>query len=257
MTISFSSTSPEERSTSVEPALDDLQRKQDSLFRRLELGFESRRDVLLWCHDASLRTLGQVPDSWFAELFGTRYRVAALLADSEQRAEVSESVESDGRAGVERGVLADDTLVEACRQGMSLLAEQAAEYTNSEEPVDPTAQSFLAMRPAVEDLADRQRLVLERALGVADPSIDSRADVREWVRDVVRATDGNDQGFGQKVLWSPFWLDALRGDPSSASFHLLLADDLLRPMNAALRQKASAATEQASKERTNHGAFET
>ncbi|WP_436924930.1 hypothetical protein [Halosimplex amylolyticum] len=255
MTIS-SPGQPAGRETAVEPALDDLARKQDELFARLEAGFASRREILLWTHDVSVRTLGQVPDEWFAQLFSTRYTVTALLADSDRRGEISESVESDERAATERAILADDTLVESCRQGMRLLAEQAAEYTEAETPVDASAQSYLAMRPAVDDLAATQRDALKRVLGYAEP-INSRADVRDWARRVIRATKGADEGFTREMLWTPHWLNAVRGDPRSATLHLLLADDMLAPMNAALRKTATAATEQADEDRTSHGAFET
>jgi len=177
-----------------------------------------------------------------------------LLADSNQREAASEAVAPEDRAAVERAVLADDSLVEACRAGMTVLARSSSEYTG--EAVDTSKQSYLAMRPAVDDLADRQREVLERPLGFGQ-TLASRADVREWVRSVIRATKGHDQGATEKFLWSPHRLDALRGDPSSATLHLMLADDLLRPMNAALRQTAAAATEQADEDTTTHTPFRT
>lgn len=252
---------PGRRPPSVEPALDDLHRKQDKLFRRLATGFRSRRDILLWMHDVSLRTLGQVPDSWFADLVGTRYKTAALLADEQSRDDVSAAAADAERAAVERGVLADDTLVEACRQGMSVLSRQANEYIDGEEQVDPSAQSWLAMRPAVDDLAQRQQRVLKRALELdGQLPIDSRADVREWVRDAVRATKGSDGGLGERVLWSPsstYWMRALRGDPDSATLHLLLADEYLSVANAALRNAAAAAGEQVAEERDPHDAGRT
>jgi len=242
------------RDTSVEPALDDLQRKQDALFERLHDGFESRREVLLWCHDASLRTLGQLPDDWFASLFAERYRLTALLSGEDKRAQASEAAAPEDRAAVERAILADDSLVEACRAGMTVLARSTSEYT--EEGVDTSSQSYLGMRPALDDLADKQRQVLERPLGFGQ-ELDSRADVREWVRSVIRATKGRDDGATEKFLWSPHRLDALRGEPTSATLHLTLADDLLRPMNAALRETAAVATEQADEDTTSHGTFRT
>jgi hypothetical protein len=141
---------------------------------------------------------------------------------------------------------------------MSVLADQAAEYTGvDEEPVDATNQSYLAMRPAVDDLAKKQRDVLERALGFRSPRIESRADVREWSRDVIRAVKGSDDGFASRVLWSPYLLDALRGEPTSATLHLFLANQLLGPMNAQIRETAIAATEQADENRPTHGSFDT
>jgi hypothetical protein len=246
---------------SVEPALDDLHRKQDELFRRLADGFDSRRQLLVWMHDVSLRTLGQVPDDWFANLVGTRYKTAAMLADEKAREGVSSAAADAERAAVERGVLADDTLVEACRQGMRVLSRQANEYIDGKEQVDPSAQSWLAMRPAVDDLAQRQRRVLRRALELdGQLPIDSRAAVREWVRDAVRATKGSDGGLGERVLWSPsstYWMRSLRGDPTAATLHLLLADEYLSVANAALRTAAAAAGEQVAEERESHDAGRT
>ncbi|WP_162562349.1 hypothetical protein [Salinigranum rubrum] len=239
------------------PALDTLAADQRVLYEDLEAGFSSRVDVVLWCHKAHVRTLGQLPDSWSRELLGDRYRVAALLDDDCERGRATKYAPDDQRARRERQMIGDDQLLTACRDAMQLLGEFAQEHPDDESIDGP--QRYLAMRPALDDLVRRQRGSLKRVLGRdGNPGgLQSHDEISSWVRGVIRSTKGVDGGISRSAMWDLFWRSALLGDPSSPSLHLLLAEDVISVMNRSIRETATASREAVEEDRVTHGPLDT
>ncbi|MFC7047276.1 hypothetical protein ACFQH6_19375 [Halobacteriaceae archaeon GCM10025711] len=240
-------------------ALDTLDNQQLAMYEELERGFDTRSDVVLWMHEASVRTLGQLPDDWFSDQLSDRYRVASLLDDSRERERLTPSAPSESLAALERHLVADTDLFEAARAAMALLNEQALDYGESEEGRDPGKQRWLAMRPALDELVDKQRAVIREALGRGGEDsrgLASRRDVSQWSRKLVRATTGARGGLTGRSLWDPWDRMVLQGSTDSPSLHLLLADDVLPVMNATIRREATAAREVPAEEREHHGPLE-
>lgn len=246
----------------VVPALDTLVKDQRELFDELERGFGRRVDVVEWCHKASVRTLGQLPDEWAAEILSDRYRLAAMLDDQRVRDRTTKHAPDDERARRERRMLADDELLRASRSAMQLLGQQAEEYIETDEQGSGIEgdQRWLAMRPGLHDLAARQRGSIRRVLGLDDAypgGLTGYEDVSEWVRGVIRATKGVDGGISTSAVWDLYWRNALTGPVDSASMHALIAEDVLSVMNRSIRETATAAREAVEEEKVRHGTLET
>lgn len=253
---------------SVVASVDTLVQDHRELFADLERGFASRRDLLIWMHKASARTLGELPDDWFGDLLTSRYRVSALLDVSErQRGRLLDHAPDDELAAFERDLLGDTVLLEACRAALQKRNEAANQYAEldgaqdgHEQTVDPSRQKYLGMLPSVDDLAGKQRSVLERAIGRGGHSpngLQSRADVREWARDLQRVVTGADGGIAQKMMFSLWWRDLLTSDVESPTLHAQLGEHVLQRFNAAIRREAAAAREAPLEHRESHGALDT
>lgn len=243
-----------------ELALDTLHGDVDDLLADLDHGVTSRPHLVVWCHKASARTLGQLPDEWAVDLLASRYRTAALLDDPGERDAMLDRAPDERRARLERQLVGGDRLLASYVDAMRLLADQADEYQETDVDGALGPQKWLAMRPTLDDLVTRQRRALERALGLDDDYPDGLATVGEvdtWVRAVVRATRGDENGLTHAARWSPYWRELLLGDPSSPTLHLELADAVLAPMNRQLRQLATASTEALAEDRPTPESFST
>jgi hypothetical protein len=246
----------------VYASLDALSAAQEDLYDELERGFGTRRDLLLWMHKASVRTLGHVPDGWASRILTNRYETAALLDDVRRREALTERAPDDADARTQRMLLGDDELLDACRDGMKLLGEQAEEYLDDElDGTDVSLQRYLAMRPGVEDVVTRQRAALQRVLGrhddVGPDGLETREDVRSWTRGVVRATKGVDGGISRRSSFDLWWRQLLTGPVDSPTLHIHLAEEVLSVMNRSIRQTATASREAVAEDREPHGHLET
>lgn len=246
----------------VYASLDALSRQQRELYEELERGFSRRRDVVLWMHKASVRTLGHIPDAWAARVLTNRYEHASLLDSARERDRVTGRAPDERGAKLERQLLGDDVLLDACRDGMRLLGEQAEEYLEDDlEGTDLNVQKYLAMRPGLQDVVTRQRAALKRVLGLDDDvgphGLEDRDDVSEWVRGVLRATKGVDGGISRRACWDLYWRMLLTGPVESPSLHVHLADEVLSVMNRSIRQTATASREAVAEDREPHGHLET
>lgn len=248
-----------ERTERVRAAVDELATDQEELFDELERGFDDRRDLVLWIHKASARTLGRVPDAWPAHLLGSRYQTAGLLG----RGDHAQAPDA-GLAGFERDLIRDDVLLEACQTSMRFISQRSTQYADgttggsdrNNRQFGP--QRWLAMRPSLGELVTRQRNALKRVLGRTDRHPDglkSHDDISSWVRAVQRASRGLDGGLSRDAIWSPWWRQTLTGDPQAADLHLLLADEVLGVFNAAIREEASQADEAPDEQTQQQTAF--
>lgn len=257
--------------TMTEFALDALSTDQRALFDALDRGFGDRREVVVWCHRCSVRTAGMLPDGWAASLLGDRYRMGALL-DADARPATDHAAD-ERRARLERELLGDDTLRQACRRGLRFMSGRATDYADKEAEggsIDTERQRHVGMRPLLDDVARRQRAVLLDALGCDEepgepvdevvpvgPGLRGRRDISRWTDRLVRACRGADGGLSRETPFSPYWRSALLDDPSRPSLHLLLADRVLSEFNQVLREAAWMATESAARESAEHGSFNT
>lgn len=243
-----------------ELSLDTLHGDVGALLDELEHGVNSRRDLVVWCHKASARTLGQLPDEWAVRLLSSRYRTAALLDDPRERDRITDRAPDEARARLERRLVGSDRLLASYTDAMQLLASQADEYQETDVDGELGPQKWLAMRPTLDDLVSRQRGALERVLGLDDDYPDGLASLDEvdtWVRAVVRATRGDEDGLTHKAMWSPYWRELLLGPPDSPMLHLELADVVLAAMNRQLRTVATGSTEALADDRPAPDSFTT
>lgn len=250
-----------ERHERVRAAVDELATDQEELFDELERGFDDRRDLVLWIHKASARTLGRIPDEWPAHLLGSRYQTAGLLGD-----ESHSHAPDAGLAGFERDLIRDDVLLEACQSSMRFISQRSTQYADgstggeNRQNREFGPQRWLAMRPSLGELVTRQRNALKRVLGRDDQypnGLEGHDDISQWVRAVQRASRGLDGGLSRDAIWSPWWRQTLTDDPQAPDLHLLLADEVLGVFNAALREEASQADEAPDEERQQQQAFQT
>jgi len=244
---------------SVLASLDTLSDDQAELFDELESGFATRVDVVLWLHKVSARTLGMADDQLALDVLRNRYRLAAMLEDPRARARLSSNAPDDDRARRERKMLANDELLEACRDAMQFLGRHADEHVGGYAGEDLGPQRYLAMRPALHDTVSRQRGAIKRVLGRDDSyprGLESGRDVERWVRGVIRSVKGSDAGISQAATWDLSWRTTLTADPTSPTLHLHLADRVLPIMNRTIRESATGSREQVEKESGDHGPME-
>lgn len=250
-----------ERRESVRPAVDELGKSQQALFDELEAGFADRRDLVLWLHKASARTLGRIPDEWPQQVLASRYQTAGLLDACGGTHAPGEAL-----ASFERDLIRDDVLLEACSSATRIISQQSTQYADGTTGGDSTSnrefgeQRWLAMRPALDELVTRQRESLKRVLG-RDPSYPSglqgHDDLSTWVRGVQRAARGLEGGLSREAIWSPWWRQTLLDDPRHPDLHLLLGEEVLGVFNAAIREETTQAEEAPDEETQTQNAFQT
>lgn len=240
----------------IRPAVDELAKSHRELFEELELGFETRVDLLLWLHKVSAFTLGRIPDEFAVETLSSRYRTAALLG------QMGEYIPDRKSARHERELIRDDVLLEPCSKSMRFIAQTSNEYGAAGDGSDSGEfgpQKWLVMRPALGELVKRQRTALRRVVGrdAEYPNgLETHDDLSTWIRSVIQASRGMDGGLSREALWSPWWRQALAGNVSAVDLHLRLADDVLRVFNAAIREEANQANEAPDTQKTDQRRFE-
>jgi len=251
-----------DRGESVVPALGALAESQREVHEDLMTGFSERRHVVVWCHRAQIVTLGRLSDGFGQRVFADRWRLGALLGDEEARERLSDRSPDDNLAAFERDLLADNSLLLGCRDAIREIADQANDYAAVDglDQPDERIQQYLAMRPALDELVERQRTVLEWPLGLegAPPSgLRSRRDISRWSRALVRASRGIEDGLAHASNWDLWTRRVLLAEPSSASLHFLLASEVLPVFRSAIRRQVTAAREVASEDTPNHGPIDT
>lgn len=185
-------------SESHRPALEKLVADLKALERDLLAGFETRREVLVWLQKLCVRTLGQVPDDWYrrmSEAFvggdGARERVLLSILLTERR-RVRDL--DDDRVQRARSRVSSMTVRPSLHRAVRQLRSDAGEYVDDDRGStsrhDPNKQRYVAMRPALNELEDRQRGVLFRFL----EGFESEQAVVEWTGDVEVATHGEIDG---------------------------------------------------------------
>lgn len=181
-------------SESHRPALEKLVADLKDLERELLDGFNSRAEVLVWLQKLCVRTLGQVPDDWYREVSNAftggdenreRMLLSLLLSEDRRVRRLDED-----RVKAARSRVSAMTVRPSLHRAVRHLRSDAGEYVDddrgSTSAHDPNKQRYIAMRPALNELEDRQRGVLVRFLSGFE---DTQAIV-EWTGDVEVATHG-------------------------------------------------------------------
>lgn len=188
-------TTEEAGETAYRPALSVLTADVRELQTDLLTGLDSRRALLMWLQQATVRCLGELPP-WMLRQFSRQFRprqdgsdsllLAALLADDVRAGPPDEATARDTR---ERFLA---RLIDpAFRQAFRTLRNDATEYATEADELDahnPDAQRFPSMRPALAELEEHQQATLERLL--APTGLDDGADVLDWSKLLVLATHG-------------------------------------------------------------------
>lgn len=238
-----------------------LRERQHDVRDRLFEGFDTRTDILLWQHDVAACTLGRVADEWHKSILTDRWTVAALLADHRDRQSISDHAPGKEQVNSVRLDMYKDDLLPPCQSAIKWFWRRTTEYAGQDQnPVDPTKQKFLAMRPRLDELVSDQRRVLYWALdeetGPGEANVDhdgpitDRQDALEWADAVGYATNGAvDPDFASRVCTptSEWWNPLLKTRGTWLQF--LLADDVLPPMNLSIREAADTAAEFPAEER--------
>jgi hypothetical protein len=107
------------------PALQKLASDQRELLVELQSAFASREAVLLWCQRVAVRSLGNLPETWFRAVTMRPDILDALVGD--------EDVDT-----FRRGQLGDLALHRAFREAFHNTRQRANEYILNEDLIDDT-----------------------------------------------------------------------------------------------------------------------
>lgn len=243
---------PEHGAQTHRPALKKLASDQRTdVIEPLESGFASRAAVIRWLQQTSVRTLGRIPDAWFAQVALRPDLLDMLTGESRE-------------AALQRAMLADTRLFPVCHDAYKRLRKSAREYVNAEDAPDardatenPEAQKFVAMRPSLHDLDRTQQRVIQDGL----TGFKTREDLREWAHTVVEASEGLiPREYAAHCAYSPTKAKALlsqfNGDhpdrQAQVARETLLAEDILPRFNAGVRDLLDIADEAPQEERMQY-----
>ena len=178
---------------SYRPALVKLVEDVRDSEQRLLHGFGSRREILLWTQKLAVRTLGEMPQDWFHQMARQfrgvpssgheRTLVSALLRPQYRTRELGEA-----RAREFRRQLSARTIRPAAHRAFRELRSDAGEYVADGEADQhaPGKQQYVAMRPAIHELHENQRLTLQMLLD----GFENREAILDWGHDLELATHG-------------------------------------------------------------------
>ncbi|GAB7011765.1 hypothetical protein [Halolamina salina] len=254
---------PEFGADATRAALETLSRDQRDLIRSWLAGFESREDLLRWCHEASVLTLGYLDREWHLERLMSGSELSTHIVTDQRFRWVDEgdtALEPE-HAREYRTVLASEDLIPACRSALRSIRWSTVERTHDHDEdspmrVDPEVQSDPAMRPAITEAAERQEWVIDRGL----EGFGSLDDVVEtWVPTAIQASFGEID----EDLAADFWREQplremfieRRYDDGAPRFfrETFIASELLGPFNLAIAELADRAGEAVSGgETTDH-----
>jgi len=238
------------------PALVKLTDDLEDLRDELLAGFPSRRAVLEWMQQLSVRTLGQLPDRWFDEL-GAQFRgvpesgeertlLSALLNGSQRTRGMDDETAKELR---ER--LYALTIRPAYHRAFRQLRADAGEYLDGgETDSQQTAanQKWIAMRPALDELEEYQK----RALGDLLDGLEDKSAILNWGNDLEQATHGELPGeFVARCYREESTAEILTGRSTTVSRarELFWADHLAPIANAGVRDLGGRTSEQPDTER--------
>lgn len=247
----------DEPTQSARPALVKLTNDVNELHGRLMAGLDSRRDIVEFSQQLTIRTLGEIPDSFYEELARElRFPVgsdqspfiASLLHGSARDRDMREDAVDDLRREVWMQVV-----YPAFHRAMRKLRKDAGEYIDDPQggPGNHAAslQRYIAMRPALDELNHKQEEVLQACLD----GFEDRDAIVEWTSDLELATHGEiHEDFAPRcykessatlILTAPDNAVAARGR------ELFAATYLLPYFNKGVRDLAGRAGEQPATER--------
>lgn len=155
------------------PALESLSRDQRRLVRSWIAGFSDRRELLSWCHEATVLTLGQLPPEWHRDRLMSLSELTTLVVVEEERTRwLEEDVLLSPRNAREwRLAIASTDVLPACQEALRKLRWSSVEYTDDATDksdrktfISVDDQEAPAMRPALDETSTRQRWVIDEAL---------------------------------------------------------------------------------------------
>lgn len=245
---------------SFRPALLKLDKDIRGLEVSLLEGFENRREIVEWTQELSVHTLGCVGQQWFTDL-AKQFRSG--YSDRYERTLISCLLTGDARvrpidgeqAGEVRRQMIAQTIRPAKREAFRELRGSAGEYIAEDSGSaehNAARQRFIAMRPALDELHERQQEVLEHVIqpgGFAD-----RDDLLAWTRDLELATHGEiPAGFGTRCYQERSTRRMLTGDgPEYDHAREFFAAAYLIPcFNAGVADLSNRSKENPEKERTD------
>ena len=177
--------------TDYYPALSQLEEEFNEHMRDFRSGIETSEDLVFWLQRSAVLTLGSLDDDFLFKLFTDGYAANAVIlgqpASKPRRDPRKEDLETESDAWV-RGQLEAYKFTPAYRRAYNSLKSAANEYTD-DSPDRSSSDSPPALRPAIQELDERQREVLDDLF--QEGGFDSSAALTEWTRDVVAATRGN------------------------------------------------------------------
>jgi len=225
--------------------LDSLRAQQRHLQQSLLDGFESRQEVLEWCHAVDVVSAGETPETWHSDLIRDRWRMACLMADPKRREEICEHApEPESTIQSVRRKLIRMTLLPAFQRALETLRERVSEFTDTDGVRGATRIRHVAGRPRLHQRAVEQHRLLRETL--RDPPR-AEAEVMIWAEDIIHATEGHlKNAFVETVLdRHGEWWHSLTTGPS-VRLEWLLADEVFPAMNANLSELATNGNELAS-----------
>jgi hypothetical protein len=245
------------------PALETLARDQRDLIWSFVNGFESRADLLKWCGEATISTMGQLDPTWHKERLMSGSELSCLIVDDAERRRYvdAEDLLNANLAKEFRLILASDDLLPACQAGLksirwSTVERAADDDDDNHQRVRLDDQDNPAMRPGIGETARRQQWVVDRALA----GFESVEEIVEaWVPTAIQASYGE----VDDDLASAFWRERplremfIERDDSTARWfrETFVATELVPPFNSAVEQLAKRSGEAvATGESTDHSA---
>jgi hypothetical protein len=213
--------------------LDSLRAQQRHLQESLREGFETRQELLEWCHAVDVVAGGQTPETWHEDLVRDRWQVACLMADPADRTAVCpEAPEAAATVDAFRRRIIRKTLLPAFQDVLTLLRDRVGEFSDEEGVRDAERMQYVAGRPRLHQRAVEQHGLLRRTL---DDPPRSESVVLSWAEDVIHTTEGHvGAAFVEDVLdRHGEWWHSLTHGPS-VRLEWLLASEVFPAMIAEL-----------------------
>lgn len=238
------------------PALRRLTLDVEELVDDLERGFSDRAGILRWARRSIVRTLGEVATSWYREL-GTQFRgvpdrrgervlLEAILVEDSRTQELGEDAVDELRRRI-----AVEVIEPAYHAAYRSLRGDASEYVDdadsSGSDTNPAAQSYIAMRPYLDEIDDYQRVAVDALLA----GLDDAGEIRRWGAILEHGTHGElPSGFVSSCLREPSTRTLiLEDDPTVAQTRareLFAAYHLLPRFNLGVRDLRGRSKEEVS-----------
>jgi len=239
------------------PALSKLEADHDDLVSRLRDGFESSEDLLFWLQEVSVATLGCFPDEDLTDAFVESNSKACLIVGPDRHNTLLDEPTDLGAAKRFRLGFEETFLLPAFRQSYRKLRKNANEYVRPEDRPVTRATDPVALRPALEELHERQRETIEDVLG----GFEDEEELLDWVRGLIGASYGqidrdvitglrmSDRVSRDNLLSDPSMEYSLDGERGSEWFRKsLVAVQLLPAFNAGVRKLVDRAGEDSAEE---------
>jgi hypothetical protein len=200
------------------PALVTLSEGVRERVDELKRGLASEDRALEWMQEMTIRTLGQIDETVYADL-ARQFRgeqgvlLAAMVRPEQRRGDMADLEEAAAERLREK--LVAHYILPAHRDAFRDLRSDATEYADAAGDGDahnPTRQRFIAMRPQLNELETWQ----ERVLGQLLEGFDERGDLLEWGHEVLLATHGElDQEWVTRVYNEDPTADIMLGETAA------------------------------------------